>query len=63
MKYQVRKPEEQPLHYNIKRWKKQGIFDIIHDISEIFTLVHLIDSVRNVNSALSIVGYWIFDSK
>ena len=27
------------------------------------TLVQLMDSIGNVNHAISVVGYWIFDSK
>ena len=41
---------------------RKGQFDIIQDISENVTLVQLICSVGNVNHAVSIVGYWIFDS-
>ena len=41
----------------------KGQFDILHNISENVTLVLLIDSGVNVNHAVSIVGYWIFDSK
>ena len=37
-------------------------FDIPNDMSEDVTLVHLIDSLVNVNRAISIVGNWIFDS-
>ena len=32
------------------------------DISENFTLVQLMDSLGNVNHAISVVGYCIFDS-
>ena len=53
---------EQRLHYKIEQWGKQGTFDILRDISETFTLVQLMDTVGNVNHAVSIVGYWIFDS-
>ena len=37
-------------------------FVILNDISEIFTLVQLMDSLGNVNRAIIIVGHWIFDS-
>ena len=43
IKRKVRNPGEQHLHYNIKKWKKKGIFDILHDISENFTLIQLMD--------------------
>ena len=46
----------------MKIWNKNDDFDIINKISEYVTLVHLIDSLGNVNHAISIVGYWIFDS-
>ena len=46
----------------LRNEKKQGSFDILHDISENFTLVQLMESVCNVNNAVSIVGYGIFDS-
>ena len=41
---------------------KQGSFNILHDISENVTLVHLMETFVNVNHGVSIVGYWIFDS-
>ena len=62
MKYQVLIMGEQYLHYNIKKRKKQGSFDILHDISENFTLVQLMASANNFNHAVSIVGYWILNS-
>ena len=37
-------------------------YDILEDISEHFTLVQLMDYLGNVNHAISVVGYWIFDS-
>ena len=51
----------QHLHYNINK-QKRGQFDIIHDISEKIALVQLMDSVGNVNHAMSIFGYRTFDS-
>ena len=53
---------EQNLQYNLTIWKKNDAFDILNDISEYVTLVQLIYSLGNVNRAISIVGYWIFDS-
>ena len=38
-----------------------GSFDIITYISEHFNLVKLIYSLGNVNHAISVVGYCIFD--
>ena len=53
---------EQNLQYNLTIWKKNDDFDILNYISEDVTLVQLMDSLGNVNNAISIVGYWIFDS-
>ena len=39
-----------------------GSYDILKDISEHVTLVQLMNSLGNVNHAISAVGYWIFDS-
>ena len=43
-------------------WKENDDFDILNDISEDVTLVQLMESLGNVNHAISIVEYWIFDS-
>ena len=40
-----------------------GYFDILTDISEHVILVQLMDYLGNTNHAISVVGYWIFDSK
>ena len=37
-------------------------FCILKNISEYVTLVQLMNSLGNVNHAISIVGYWIFES-
>ena len=50
------------LRYNLNKWKKKGCFDILNGISEIFTLVQLTDTIGNVNHAISILSYCIFDS-
>ena len=42
--------------------KKNDSFDIINDISENVTLVQLMDSLGNINHAISIVRSWIFES-
>ena len=39
-----------------------GDYKILEDISVNFTLVQLMDSLGNVNRAISVVGSWIFDS-
>ena len=53
---------EHHLIYNKKVWHKSDDFDIINNTSEYVTLVKLLDSLENVNHAISIVGYFIFDS-
>ena len=52
---------EQNLRYNMKIWNKKGAFNILNDISENVTLVQLMDTLGNLNHAISIVRYWIFD--
>ena len=39
-----------------------GSFDILKKISEHVTLVQLMDYLGNANHAISVVGYWIFES-
>ena len=53
---------EANVHYNVIKYKKKGLYKILEDISENVTLVQLIDLWENVNHAISVVGYWIFDS-
>ena len=48
---------EQNLQCNLTIWKKNDAFDILNYISEDVTLVQLIDSLGNVNNAISIVGH------
>ena len=48
---------EQHLIYNMKIWNKSDAFDILNNINEYVTLVQLMDSLGNVNHAISIVGY------
>ena len=50
------------LYYSLRKYKKKGSYDILTDMSEHVTLVQLMDYLGNVNSASSVVGYWIFDS-
>ena len=37
-------------------------YEILENISANVTLVQLMDSLGNVNHAISVVGSWIFDS-
>ena len=39
-----------------------GSYDIMKEIGKHVTLVQLMDSLGNDNHAISVVGYWIFDS-
>ena len=52
---------EQNLKYNMTIQKKNDDCDILNDIIESVTLVHLMDLLGNVNHYIIIVGYWIFD--
>ena len=42
--------------------KRKESYDIMTGISEHSNLVKLIYSLFNINHAISVVGYWIFDS-
>ena len=53
---------EARVHYKLMKYKKMGDYKIFEDISANFTLVQLMDSLVNVNHAISVVGSWIFDS-
>ena len=53
---------EHRLRYNLKVWHKNDSFDMLKNISEYVTLVHLMNSLGNLNHSISIVGSWIFDS-
>ena len=50
------------MYYSLRIYKKKGYFYIITEISEHFTLVQLMDSLVNVNHAIGVVEYLIFDS-
>ena len=54
---------EHNLRYNLAIWKKNDAFYILNDINEGVTLVQLMESLGNVNNAISISGNWIFYSK
>ena len=54
---------EQNLKYNMTICRKYDDFYILNDITKLFTLVQLMESLVHVNHAISIVGNWIFDSK
>ena len=44
------------------KYKKKRSCVILTDISEHVTLVQLMEYLGNMNHAISVVGYWIFDS-
>ena len=44
------------------KYKKMGDYKFFEDISANVTLVQLMDSLENVNHAISVVGSWIFQS-
>ena len=50
------------MYYILKKYKKKVSYDILIDISEHVNLVQSMNSLGNVNHAISVVGYWIFDS-
>ena len=53
---------KQHLRYKLEQWNREGNFGTINNISEHFTLVQIMDSIGNVNHAVSVVSKWIFDS-
>ena len=53
---------ETRVHYKLMKYKKMGEYKILEDISANVTLVQLMDSLGNMNHAISVVGSWIFDS-
>ena len=52
---------EARVHYKLIKYKNKGDYKILEDISAIVTLDQLMDSLGNVNHAISVVGSWIFD--
>ena len=52
---------ERNLRYNLTIWSENCAFGILNDIIENVTLVHLMDSLVNLNCAIIIVGHWVFD--
>ena len=57
MKNRIKIKVEQNLQYNLTIWKKNNYFDILNEISEDVTLVQLMNSLGNVNHAISVIGY------
>ena len=44
------------MHYSLIKHKKNDTYNFLKDISENVTLVKLMDSLGNVNHAISVVG-------
>ena len=61
MRNNKRNKGEARVHYKLIKYKKKGDYKILEDISANVTLVQLMDSLGNVNHAISVVGNWIFD--
>ena len=53
---------EARVHYQLIKYRLMGEYRILEDISANVTLVQLMDSLGNVNHAISVFGSWIFDS-
>ena len=53
---------EPKIHYSLMKYKKKGSYNIMKGISENVTLVQLMYLLGNVNHAISVAGYWIFES-
>ena len=62
LKDNKRNKGEAKVHYNLIKYKNKGPYKILENISENVTLLQLMDSLGNMNHAISVVGYWIFDS-
>ena len=61
LKNQKKLKGEPRVYYSLGRYKRMGSFHILTDITEHLSLVQLMDSSGNVNHAISIVEYYIFD--
>ena len=62
MQNRKRNKGEPRVHYNQKKYRHKSEYDIFKFITSNVTLVQLMDSLGNVNHAISVVGSWIFDS-
>ena len=54
--------DETKVHYNLIKYNKKGLYKILEYISKHVTLVQMINSLGNVNHAISVVGNWISES-
>ena len=62
MQNRKRNKGEPRVHYSLEKYRQKGEYDILKNISANVTLVQLMDSLGNVNHAISVVVSWIFDS-
>ena len=62
LKNKRRNVGEVRVHYKMTKYNKMHEYKILEDISANVTLVQLMDSLGNLNHAISVVGNWIFDS-
>ena len=56
----ARNKGDQCIRCKLEQWKKVVNFGILYNISDSVTLVKLMNSLGNVNHAVSVVGRWIF---
>ena len=54
---------DQCLRYKTIKWKNQGSFDVLNDISDHVKISQLMYLIENANNTISIVVKWIFNSK
>ena len=47
---------EPKVYYILRKYKNKGLHNILTDISEHVTLFQLMDSLENINDAISVVG-------
>ena len=52
----TRNKGQKNLCYKVEKWKKVGTFDIMNNISDHVTLLKLINSLGDMNHAVSVVG-------
>ena len=62
MQNRKRNKGEPRVHYSLEKYRQKGEYDIFNNIPANFTLVQLMDSLGNINHAISVVGSWIFES-
>ena len=56
LKNKKRNKGEPKVHYNLMKYNMMREYKILEDISADVTLVHLMDSLGNVNHAISVFG-------